>query len=397
MTENEMFEKLKKLLPNPDRNELLKEHKVSPRTGEISYRYKLTKKLFINGNDTYVTPKIISEQLLKLGISFQVFYDYVVLELNSTEERPTCPICGEVKRFKSSPYGYSYTCGKENCMYLFYHYYSKGRELLTNSLGNKSEEEIFSWTLEMFKNSGSVLLTKVDLIQDNYIIIPKWLISTNKLLNKTRYPSAFGEKVLNYLGTTTQILYDVCVLGITSLKSRPKCAICGNDAMFLTITEGYKSACSSEHGKLLSIQKLVTNVKSKRKSKSGCYESQILKNKFKYDSSWEKDFIIFMERLYQKGYINSFSRNRDFISYIKPTDNTEHKYLPDFEFFTNEGVRVVVEIKPAGLLRKDEVVIRKKFAAQKFYWKQKVKYITLTENELYKNIHGSFWIYDYIV
>lgn len=73
MTENEMFEKLKKLLPNPDRNELLKEHKVSPRTGEISYRYKLTKKLFINGNDTYVTPKIISEQLLKLGISFQVF------------------------------------------------------------------------------------------------------------------------------------------------------------------------------------------------------------------------------------------------------------------------------------------------------------------------------------
>lgn len=60
-------------------------------------------------------------------------------------------------------------------------------------------------------------------------------------------------------------------------------------------------------------------------------------------------------------------------------------------------MRVVVEIKPAGLLRKDEVVIRKKFAAQKFYWKQKVKYITLTENELYKNIHGSFWIYDYIV
>ena len=74
-----------------------------------------------------------------------------------------------------------------------------------------------------------------------------------------------------------------------------------------------------------------------------------------------------------------------------------HYYYPDFEIILLNNKRIVLELKPANLVKKSREVFNKKIYAQKYYWKQKAKYIILTEKELYKTPKGGFFrIFDYI-
>lgn len=394
MTEIEMFDYILKLLPNDFKTETT----LLLRTAEKPKKlFKCYYWLFKNEKykDEFITGKVLYKLLDLIDISFQVYCDVLIFGFKSPEERPKCPICGDTCKFTSFKF-YTYTCGKESCLYLHYHYYSKNREPLLDNTENKTQEEIFDWTLKMFKKSGLPLLNLKDVVNRRVFILPTWLNENNLKFNRNEYPTSLENKLLNMLGTTSQIFYDVCILGLESIDERPKCIICGEECEFKTIVEGYKNVCCSEHGMLASIKCLTTTTRAKRKSKCGVYTSNVFNETFKYDSSWELDFIKYMELAYKKGFINSFKRNEDAIPY-KQSDGTDHKYLPDFEITTNNNLRVVIEIKPAGLLKKDDVVRRKKYAAQKYYWKQKAKYLVLTEEELYNNINGSFWIYDYIV
>lgn len=401
MTEKELFNKFYSLKPKEVKS--FDDYSIPNLGKRKGKKYKLyswiAKELL---PETYLFN--INRTLKRLGFTFQIYYDIVILGLTSIDQRPRCPYCGKLCKFYGGKY--SFTCGDNDCINKSYR----------RIRGNESEEYRFN----LFK-----CLVPLDFSNKNYCIVQK------DSSGKTRYKYCLyswitgdnidryverPEKELLKLGFSIQIYYDVIVLGLKNISQRPKCIICGNKLPFRGLHKGYRVTCSKKCWRIYRL-KYPENIKptseelklkrsnnavnyllnsSKVKGNSGRYNSDIFNTTFYYDSSWELDFIKIMERVYKKGYIKSFSRNKDAIPYIKP-DGSKHKYLPDFELITSNNKRVVIEIKPAGFLQKDEVVRLKRLAAQKFYWKRKTKYIIITENELYKNIHGSFWIYDYII
>ena len=403
MSEADLFKKFLSLKPS-DEGKLLDAVKIvqhKNRNVEVFKRYSW---MDPGKDEKYIgKEKFIKYTLNKIGISFQIYYDIVVLGLTDISQRPKCPICGKECKFSGK---YNLTCSRECYDFL------KRRHIGKSKIVGLSESEIFNNTLKLFKDSGGQVEPDYHkfFINKDMFVIPSWL--TNGKIRTVK--SCFAEKALNELGTTVQIFYDIAILGISSLENRPRCKVCNNYTRFSGIfSKGYLSTCSETCKKYLisnksidtkekiseAISKLYLEGKMdnyKKKTKSGNYFSSVFNDKFHYDSSWELDFIRFMENCFKKHHIKSFKRNKDSIVYLK-SDGTKHKYLPDFELITSDNKRVVIEIKPANLLKKDGVVRLKQIAAKKYYWKQGVRYITLTENELYKNIHGSFWIYDYII
>ena len=82
----------------------------------------------------------------------------------------------------------------------------------------------------------------------------------------------------------------------------------------------------------------------------------------------------------------------------------------DIYLIFKSGLQVVIELKPANLIEKDPVILAKRIAAKKYFAKRNIKYIILSENELFTTryikytklseslgIVNSFNIYDYIV
>lgn len=294
---------------------------------------------------------------------------------------------------------------------------------------------------------------KISEVKHSYYKLFSWITGED---NDRLVTSQFLEGELAYYGYTVQLYYDIVCLGLTDINNRPKCRICNNPVKFRKIYTGYEKTCSrdcenkisSMNGKLpkskecreklskyrigrkmpeeirqklsksrkgmkrnisdktrdrwasLLMNRINENGPYLSKCKKGWYESSVFNKKFYYDSSWELKFIVMCENLYKKSHIKDLSRyyvtNNEYI-YYKSTDGILHRYFPDFIITLNDGTTVVIELKPAGLLKKDEVVKLKKMAALKFFMKKKIKYIILTENELFKNIHGSFNIFDYLV
>lgn len=68
----------------------------------------------INSKKKLYKPKSkVVSFLSKYGISFQVYYDVVVLGLTSIEQRPKCIECGNTSRFSGITAGYLKTCSSE--------------------------------------------------------------------------------------------------------------------------------------------------------------------------------------------------------------------------------------------------------------------------------------------
>lgn len=262
-------------------------------------------------------------------------------------------------------------------------------------------------------------------------------------------------------GVNIQIYFDLVVLGISSVNDRPKCQFCGKECMFLFIRDpkknrypGYKTYCkncryrhtaelnsiklkgkplSEENKKNLSLakkgKKLTEEQRLKRprgyhfklseeakekisKSKKGkiksrnYYESgKFVSTKFNteigYLSSYEKDFLTIIESSH---YIVDLSIP-DPIKY--KIGDKSHYYYPDFLVTTLSGDKFMVEIKAKNLLN-TEKVISKRLAGKKWCRKNNVKYITLTEDDLYikrkfyerrdsKRLNRSLYLYDYYV
>lgn len=389
----------------------------------------------INSSKLTFSPKSNIIKFLKAyDISFQVYYDIVVLGLTSPDQRPKCPICGKVCKFSYKTKSYLSYCDSLSCK-------QKVKFDVIDRTVNKSEEDMFYELLNKNPNKG--LKYNDYLLEENnnkYIKIYKWL--------SNREDEFFVEisKLGNWLrkfGTTVQIYYDIIVLGLIDIKDRPKCSECNNISRFSGITAGYLKTCSPEcyersnrnhiktlglnsKGRILSevtkekIRKVKTGVKyseessykksikminwlsnnggmSSRKYKRGNYVSEIFNKTFHFDSSWERFFIQEMEKSTIRKDIITFDRCKESVEYVKD-DGSRHRYLPDFDILLKNGTRVIVEIKPINILKKDRVVLLKRIAGKKHFEKQKnTLYIVLTENELYKNINGSFWLYDYLL
>lgn len=338
---------------------------------------------------------------------------------------------------------------------------------------NNKEKQLFNKLYRLFilnktKNLDIIKYDNKDnkLNKNTLYLVPSYISGEKDIYVK----SFILSKKLKKFGFTPQLYYDVFILGISSIEDRPKCIICGKEAIFDNknpYVRGYLKSCENPTHKKLAmtailqlkdnrekqrlshkgwkpskelrdrwskqrtgkkkhfkkefidylknrnknfiwtqdrrnkisdkiLEKLKTSPNSRKNFKKGWYKSDITGETYHYDSSWEYKFLIYLEKIYKKGYIKSFKRCTEFVSY-KSDDGFYHKYIPDFTIILENNIEVIIEIKPVSLLKKSRKVFLKKIAGIKHFLKEKKKYIVLTENELFKNINGSFNIFDHIV
>jgi hypothetical protein len=138
-------------------------------------------------------------------------------------------------------------------------------------------------------------------------------------------------------------------------------------------------------------------VRSRSYYKSGTYETKKCKEPITYLSSYERDFLKICD--YSKLIVSI--EIPDPIEYKMAGGN--HNYYPDFLITTDSGMKIIIEVKAYNMLY-DKKVLVKKYAAKKWCRKNGMKYIILTEKDIYlKNLirgerilNRSFRIYDYV-
>lgn len=279
-----------------------------------------------------------------------------------------------------------------------------------------------------------------------YYFVPFWLSKFNK--NEWKASFRLTKSLKDEINK--QIYYDLVCLGISSTNDRPKCKYCNNDSKF-SLNKGYLDYCnckicerkhaseliskrlkgrplSKEHRKKLSLakkgkkltekqrlrrprgyhfhlsvearEKISKSKKGKVMSrsyyKSGTYRSTKCIEDIKYLSSYERDFLKICD--YSK-----------FISCIEIPEPIQynysgesHNYYPDFIITTESGMKVMVEVKAKNLVNNSKV-IAKRLAGKKWCKCKGIKYITLTENNIYtihkhkKVVNLDMCIYDYVV
>lgn len=277
-----------------------------------------------------------------------------------------------------------------------------------------------------------------------YYFVPNWI----SIYDNDRWVAVFRmSKILNK-DVNFQIYYDLIHLGISSISERPKCLYCSKESKF-TMKNGYFDYCTDhryKHTSLIVSKKLKgrplseqnkRNISLAKKGKklteeqrlrrprgykfhlsqeakdkislskkgkvcsrsyykSGIYKSKKSTEEIKYLSSYERDFLMICD--YSK-FITSISVP-DPIRYKFSGEN--HSYYPDFLITTDSGLVIMVEIKAFNLLNNSKV-IAKRLSGKKWCKENNIKYITLTEKDIYvfrkykKQINKDLYIYKYIV
>lgn len=303
--------------------------------------------------DIYVTQshlyKHLNDNSKFVKITPQIYYDVIVLGLTNINDRPKCEICGKISRWDGFKRGYLKTCS-EKCS-----------ELLRDS--RMSEQGLKNFHKLQTKESRE----------------------KQRESHKGWSPS---EKQRKQISQRMKDFYKT-PKGLEMRKN--------------------SSRLLSERNIEMMKDKSYYNKRTGGKYKTGIYHSKVWNKDFNYDSSWEINFIKFFEKQKWQSEIKIFDRCLDSIIY-KWDDGTEHRYLPDFYIKFKSGLQVVIELKPANLIEKDPVILAKRIAAKKYFAKRNIKYIILSENELFTTryikytklseslgIVNSFNIYDYIV
>lgn len=278
-----------------------------------------------------------------------------------------------------------------------------------------------------------------------YYFVPKWIskYDKDKWISSSKIKNSLEESV------SFQIYYDIVYLGISCVEERPKCKYCNRESNFNQVKKytGYcldhkykhigdinrlhfkgkplseetkKKLSAAKKGKKLTEEqrlrrprgyhfnhseetkeKISRSKKGKTRSrsyyKSGIYYSKKCNEVINYLSSYERDFLILCD----------YSRMITSIEIPDPIEyyfnGGNHNYYPDFLIKTDSGISILVEIKAYNLLN-DEKILAKKIAAKKWARKRNIKYIILTEKDLYKKqkirgeriLNRSFRIYDYL-
>lgn len=240
----------------------------------------------------------------------------------------------------------------------------------------------------------------------------------------------FGIR-LKELGLSSQLYYDVVVLGIFDIKDRPKCRYCGKPSKFDNMSRGYfdfcNLSCTAKWGnkvpsKIKNVSKALTGKKLSKEHREACSRGAIKrliregirpgvgyhnvkrgkytpnksfnKKELSYLSGWELEFMKLIDKDKSSISIDSV----DFkISYYSK-EGILKNYLPDFKIVTDSGTVVIVEIKPKRH-RYIGLNLLKRIAGKKYCSEHNYKYIVLTEEDLFskKAKNGGFSIVDYII
>jgi len=245
--------------------------------------------------------------------------------------------------------------------------------------------------------------------------IPKWLglnTASDLWIPATNLP-----KLLESVGLTNQIYYDIVILGLSSPDERPKCnhKDCNNTTIFYNPTRGYSRYCSISCGskgkpkghyfevgnqvnkgrRATEEQRLKQSVSRRKyykehpevlasrggshRFKRGWYYLKRFDRKVQYLSSYELDFL--------KEYLEISTEIVDFlrvppINYYNSRKLKTCRYFADFYLELTTGDKVLVEIKPKALLS-DDIVIAKAKAARKYCSDNGISYLVLIEDDLY--------------
>lgn len=78
----------------------------------------------------------------------------------------------------------------------------------------------------------------------NYLI-PGWVFDKEVDYVEVTYKNIKSRTPEKY-GITGQIIYDILVLGLTSIHDRPKCPVCGESCVYECFSRGYSATCGKE-------------------------------------------------------------------------------------------------------------------------------------------------------
>lgn len=331
MEEDELFKIINYLNPHPGIAYKEEEYFIKqPRGG----KYRLFSWFTKTGEDIFVSSMNFPKQLQKyskIPITSQIYYDIIILGITNQMNRPKCPICKNILNFDCLSHGYPVTCSK-NCHKV--------------------------WKKD---HMNSKMTKKGDIVPEN---------------------------VRRKIGDT--------------IKSKNKEEI-WSDEWKRKHSEHMKAFAKTEEGKLFykkvgekvsiaNIKNLINTGKdnyfSNKNFHRGRYESKKLGKIYNYDSGWELEFIKYFERDSTKG-VKIFDRCKDYVIY-KWDDGSIHRYLPDFFILLDSGVRIIVEIKPAYLLKSSRKVQLSTKAGKEYFQNKGIKYLIITEKELLSNNHLKF-------
>lgn len=238
--------------------------------------------------------------------------------------------------------------------------------------------------------------------------------------------SLYMNYYLSKYGLTSQLYYDIVVLDIQNTSDRPKCRYCGKSLPFKTMLKGYLNfcnlSCTAKWGnkvpsKIKNVSKALTGKKLSKqhrealskgairrliKGKSNGYYN-VKKGKYKpnkcqkeltYLSSWELEFMKLCDKDKFVDSIDSLNFSIPYVDY----DKLNRNYLADFKVITKTGLTIIVEIKPKRLQYSENNLL-KRIAGKKFCYNNSMKYIVLTEEQLFSptSKNGGFSISDYII
>ncbi len=269
------------------------------------------------------------------GLTQQIFYDFLILQIDNTCKRPKCP-CGNELDFRGIITGYRKYCSEE-CKW-------------------KYKPIPFNFK-DPIKVSQRV---KGRVVKD----------STRKLLSEN-YKT--GKKTVSINSINALVNYNKSHGGSRKGMKTPE-----------STKEKQRAAALSRISK--DPQAALKNYYKNRKT--GKYKPNKSNKPIGYLSSWELEFMKLCDKNKQILRIDSIEES---IPYNY--DGKDHLYIPDLKL-TIENLIVIVEIKPAIFVN-DSKVIAKRLAGKLYCRKNGYKYITLTEKDIFKK--GFLNIYDYIV
>lgn len=344
MTEEEIFEKILSLnpykgIPFDNFKKLAESQKENPK--RKSYKYCLYSWISGKNEDEYISNQKLNSFLKnKFNATLQIYYDIVCLGLTSIEDRPKCLICGKVIEFRNLCDGYLKTCSKE-C-------HSELKRTHMDSSMIKKGDKVSEETKQKISNS----------------------LKSNKTRFSEEWRRKHSEYMKNFAKTEKGKEFYKKVGEITSKSN----------------IERLKGE------KLINDSGYFTNKNFRR----GIYESEYFNKTFNYDSGWELKFIQYFENDSIKEVVKTLDRCKDHVVYYWD-DGSKHRYLPDFFLEFNSGIQVVIEIKPAYLLRTSRKVQLTVEAGKEYFEKKGIRYYVLTEKELFSGnkIKDSFNIKDY--
>jgi hypothetical protein len=250
---------------------------------------------------------------------------------------------------------------------------------------------------------------------------------------------------------SNQEYYDIAVLGLTDINDRPKCKYCSLFCDFINMSSGYRSYCKNHRYKhtselvskklkgrpLSEINKL--HLSEAKKGKKLTEEQRLRRPRgYKFKLSSEARLKISLSKRNAKIYNCKMYKSGDYISskcneiihylssyeldFLKICDSSKfiqkieipypipyvylgvsHMYYPDFLITLDSGIRVLVEVKPKNLIYNDKV-LSKKYSARKWCRKNNIKYITITQDSIYRTnkkykkvLNKELNIYDLII